>query len=72
MFEYWHLAEELTVFTDSNWAGCKETRKSSSAGVMMLGVHTLKAYTAKSSAETELYAAALGVSEAKGGPEHGV
>ena len=68
-----HLAEELTVFTDSDWAGCKETRKSSSAGVMMLGAHTLlKAYTrkqkviAKSSAEAELYAAALGASEAKG------
>ena len=38
----------------------------------MLGKHTLKAYTrkqrviAKSSAEAELYAAALGASEAKG------
>ena len=65
MFEYEKLAEELTVFTDSDWAGCEETRKSSSAGVMMLGRHTLKAYTrmqkvtAKSSAEAELYAAAL-------------
>ena len=60
------------MFTDSDWAGCKETRKSSSASVMMLGAHTLKAYTrkqkviAKSSAEGELYAASLGVSEAKG------
>ena len=64
VFEHGKLAEQLTVFTDSDWAGCKETRKSSSAGVMMLG-HTLKAYTrkqkaiAKSSAEAELYAAAL-------------
>ena len=72
MFEYGHLAEELTVFTDSDWAGCKETRKSSSTSVMMLGAHTLKAYTrkqkviAKSSAEAELHAAALGASEAKG------
>ena len=72
MFEYGHLAEELTVFMDSDWACCKETRKSLRAGVMMLGAHTLKAYTrkqkviAKRSAEAELYAAALGVSEAKG------
>ena len=72
MFEYGHLAEELTVFTDSDWARCKETRKSSSTSVMMLGAHTLKAYTrkqkviAKSSAEAELHAAALGASEAKG------
>ena len=72
VFENGELAEELTVFTDSDWAGCKEIRKSSSAGVLMLGRHTLKAYTrkqkaiAKSSAEAELKAAALGASEAKG------
>ena len=45
---------------------------STSAGVIQLGNHTLKAYThkqkiiAKSSAEAELYAAALGASESKG------
>ena len=71
MFEYGAMDEELTVFTDSDWAGCKDTRMSSSAGVLMLGRHTLKAYTrkqkimARSSAEAELYAAALGASEAK-------
>ena len=60
--------EEVTTFTDSDWAGCKEIRKSS-AGVVMLGDHTLKAYTqkqkiiARSSAEAELYVAALGASE---------
>ena len=64
--------EEVTTFTDSDWAGCKEIRKSSSAGVVMLGNHTLKAYTrkqkiiARSSAEAELHAAALGASESKG------
>ena len=76
VFEYGEMAEELTAFTDSDWAGCKETRKSSIAGVLMLGGHTSKAYTrkqkviAKSSAEAELYAAALGASEAKGSPKH--
>ena len=65
VFEYGKMAEELTLFTDSDWAGCKETRKPSSAGVLMLGGHTMKAYTrkqnviAKISAEAELYAAAL-------------
>ena len=66
------MVEEVTTFTDSDWAGCQETRKSSSAGVVMLGSHTWKAYTceqkiiARSSAEVEPYAAALGTSESKG------
>ena len=72
MFKDEKIVEEVTMFTDSDWAGCKETRKSSSAGVVMPGAHTLKAYTrkqkiiARSSAEAELYAAALGASEVKG------
>ena len=72
VFEYGKLAEELAAFTDSDWAGCKETQKSSSAGVLILEGHILEAYTrkqkviAKSSAEAELYAAVLGASEATG------
>ena len=72
VFKYGKTVEEVTTFTDSDWAGCKETRKSSSAGVVMVGEHALKAYTrkpkiiARSSAEAELYAAALGASEVKG------
>ena len=66
-FKYGETVEEVTTFTDSDWAGCKETRKSSSAGVVMLGNDTLKAHTRKqkiiarsSRAEAEIYAAALG------------
>ena len=72
VFKYGKTVEEITVFTDSDWAGCKETRKSSSAGIVMMGAHALKAYTrkqkiiARSSAEAEMYAAALGASELKG------
>ena len=72
VFKYGNNVEEVTTFTDSDWAVCKETRKSSSAGVVMLGEHASKAYTrkqkiiARSSAEAELYAAALGASESKG------
>ena len=43
VFAHRKKAEELTVFTDSDWAGRKETRKSWSAGVLMLGGHTMKA-----------------------------
>ena len=65
-------SKEVTTFTNSDWARCKETRKSSCAGATLLGNHTLKEYMrkqkiiAKSSAEAELYAAALGASEPKG------
>ena len=66
------MVEEVTTFSDSDWAPCQETRKSLSAGVILLGCHTLKAHTrqqkiiARSSAKAELYAAALGASESKG------
>ena len=65
------MVEEVTTNSNSDWAGCNETRKSSSAGVTLLGSHTLKAYTrkhkiiARSRAEAELFVAALGPSEFK-------
>ena len=72
LFSYGKMVNEVTTFTDSDWAGCKETRKSFRAGVILLCNHSQKAYTrkqtiiAKSSAEAELHAAALGASELKG------
>ena len=78
VFEFGDISSEVTVFSDSDWSGDKETRKSSSAGVALVGRHLVKAYTrkqkiiARSSAEAELYAAALGASEANGCPEHDV
>ena len=64
--------KKATTFPDSFWAGCEETRKSSSAGVILLGNHALRACThkhkivARNSAEAELNAAALGALESKG------
>ena len=72
VFKFGDESSEVTVFSDSDWAGDKATRKSSSAGVALVGRHLLKAYTrkqkiiARTSAEAELYAAALGASEARG------
>ena len=49
----------IDVYTDTDWAGCPRTRKSTSGGVVMLGQHTMKHWsstqtsTALSSAEAE-------------------
>jgi hypothetical protein len=52
----------LRVFSDSDWAGCRKTRRSTSGGVLVLGSHCLKTWSstqapiALSSAEAEYYA----------------
>ena len=64
--------EELDVYTDANWAGCKKTRKSTSGGVIMLGNHMLKAWSRTqqgitlSSAEAEVVALVKAGAEALG------
>ena len=72
MFSFGRMVEKVTTFSDKDWAGCKDIRKSSSTGVILLGSHAQKAYTRKhkiivrGTAEAELHAAALGASESKG------
>ena len=62
----------LDIFTDSDWAGCKATRKSTSGGIIAWGGNTLKSWSksqsvvARSSGEAEYYALAKGLSEAIG------
>ena len=71
-FPYQDEGQKLRVFTDSDWAGCKRTRKSSSGGLMMLGTHCIKAWCstqgalALSSAEAEYYSMVEGVLRARG------
>ena len=66
------MSEEVTTQTDSDWAGSKETRQSSSASEILIGKHISKACTrkhkfiARRSAESALYAAAWGASESIG------
>jgi hypothetical protein len=61
--------EHLDVYTDSDWAGCVKTRKSTSGGALMRGAHVLKTWCstqttiALSSAEAELIAAVRGAAE---------
>ena len=65
----WNDSDDLVVWSDSDWAGDKKTRKSRTAAHLMWGGCLLYSYTrrqtvvAQSSAEAELYATASGVSE---------
>ena len=73
VYEYpWQLKPVLSVYTDSDFAGCVVTRRSTSGGAVLLGGHLLKhwASTQKkitlSSGEAELGAVVRGFSEALG------
>ena len=56
-------SDELDGFSDSDWAGCKVTRRSTSGGIVMAGTHLLKSWSSAqkpitlSSGEAELVAA---------------
>ena len=60
---------EINVYVDSDWAGCKRTRKSTTGGVMMFGNACLCSWSrtqsvqALSSAEAEFYAVGTGIVE---------
>ena len=62
MLEYQPLPSALQVWSDSDYAGCKRTRKSTSGGVTRLGTHSLRTWSstqaviATSSGEAEYYA----------------
>ena len=73
----WHYAwqkpeSELSVFTDSDWAGCRRTARSTSGGYILLGAHPIKGYSVTqrcvtlSSGEAELMALVKASSEAIG------
>ena len=52
---------QISVYTDTDYVGCKRTRKHTSGGVMQLGKHTVKTWSttqsviALSSGEAEYY-----------------
>ena len=66
LFEFkWQSEEEakkISGYTDSDWAGCRKSRKSTSGGAIMLGQHCLRTWSstqpvhALSVAEAEYYA----------------
>mgnify|MGYP002035652407 CR=1 FL=1 len=62
----------IESWSDSNWAGCLETRKSTSGGIIKIGNHVVKGWSttqsviALSSGEAEFYAIVKAASQALG------
>ena len=44
MFNYQNELKEVAIWTDTDFAGCRRTRKSTSGGVAMLGNHMVKSW----------------------------
>ena len=71
-YPYQERPKELVVWTDTDYAGCKKTRKSTSGGVVMWGKHLIKSLSstqtvvALSSGEAEYYGMVKGASVALG------
>ena len=63
-----HLPTVIKVFVDSNWAGCRKSRKPTSGGIIFFGDVAVRAWSgnqaviALSSGEAEYYAALKGPS----------
>ena len=70
-YEWQEEGSPIRLYTDSDWAGCRRTRKSTSGGVIMIGTHCIKSWSstqgplALSSAEAEYYSMVEGVLRAK-------
>ena len=63
VYEYrWQEEHYFDVYSDTDWAGCPKTRKSTSGGCVMLGGHSIKSWSSTqqggpkmSSAEAEFH-----------------
>ena len=72
LFEWQEPQKKIMGYSDSDWAGCTKTRKSTSGGFLMMGKHMLahwsstQSVVALSSAEAELNALIKIASEALG------
>ena len=71
-FDYQSMPAHADIFTDTDFAGCKESRRSTSGGVIMLGGHTIRHWAktqstiALSGGEAELGGIGSGIAEALG------
>jgi hypothetical protein len=62
VFHYpWQVAARIDTYSDTDWAGCVKTRKSTSGGCTLLGRHLIKSWSSTqasvslSSGESEFY-----------------
>jgi len=50
IFHYrWQAVDHVDVYTDTDWAGCPRTRKSTSGGCAILGAHPIKTWSSTQS-----------------------
>ena len=67
-YKYQHMPDNIDVWTDTDYAGCRVSRKSTSGGIVMMGSHIIKAWSstqaniALSSGEAEYYGLVKGAS----------
>ena len=72
LYGYQSKPDSLDVYTDTDFAGCARTRKSTSGGVIMYGSHLIKTWSstqnviALSSGEAEYYGLVKGASQGLG------
>ena len=62
----WQSMCSIDVYTDTDWAGCPRTRKSTSGGCLLVGAHAIKTWSSTqssvslSSGEAEFYGVVRG------------
>ena len=72
LFKYQGEVNEVTTYTDTDFAGCSRTRKSTSGGVIMFGQHLIKTWSstqnviALSSGEADYYGLVKGGAQSIG------
>ena len=68
LFKYQEEVKKIHVWADTDYAGCRRTRKSTSGGLLMIGEHVVKSWSttqaviALSSGEAEYYGIVKGSS----------
>ena len=71
-YEWRRSQNVVKTYSDADWAGCRQSRKSTSGGCVMIGTHNIKSWSrtqsliALSSGESELYASLKAAAETLG------